>query len=189
MNNTIFDTDQILCRSKQRGGNQRKGCNSFKITPKGREKGSINPSFCRSFVVLFPCVPCLEIVRAVVKYLQENSCRDIAQIARPRKRKNPQIFVLPAQESEDFGRSGGIRTHGLLDPNQARYQTSPHPVTAQLLYLLTAGLSTVFFYVLMDLLAAPQNPARFPMTGVLKGEDWFSLHPHCSKTLFCGKAI
>ena|GEM_PF-5413288 len=26
-----------------------------------------------------------------------------------------------------FGRSGGIRTHGLLDPNQARYQTSPHP--------------------------------------------------------------
>ena len=24
------------------------------------------------------------------------------------KKKNPQIFVLPAQESEDFGRSGGI---------------------------------------------------------------------------------
>ena len=26
-----------------------------------------------------------------------------------------------------FGRSGGIRTRGLLDPNQARYQASPHP--------------------------------------------------------------
>ena len=28
-----------------------------------------------------------------------------------------------------FGRSVGIRTRGLLDPNQARYQTSPHPVS------------------------------------------------------------
>ena len=26
-----------------------------------------------------------------------------------------------------FGRSGGIRTRGLMDPNHARYQTSPHP--------------------------------------------------------------
>lgn len=26
-----------------------------------------------------------------------------------------------------YGRSAGIRTRGLLDPNQARYQTSPHP--------------------------------------------------------------
>ena len=26
-----------------------------------------------------------------------------------------------------FGRSVGIRTRGLLDPNQARYQASPHP--------------------------------------------------------------
>ena len=26
-----------------------------------------------------------------------------------------------------YGRSDGIRTHGLLVPNQARYQTSPHP--------------------------------------------------------------
>ena len=26
-----------------------------------------------------------------------------------------------------FGRSRGIRTPGLLDPNQARYQTSPYP--------------------------------------------------------------
>ena len=28
-----------------------------------------------------------------------------------------------------FGRSVGIRTRGLLVPNQARYQTSPHPVS------------------------------------------------------------
>ena len=32
--------------------------------------------------------------------------------------------------SAAFGPSGGIRTHGLLDPNQARYQTSPHPDNA-----------------------------------------------------------
>jgi len=38
LNNTIFDTDQILCRSKQGEGNQRKGCIPFDITPKGREK-------------------------------------------------------------------------------------------------------------------------------------------------------
>ena len=37
------------------------------------------------------------------------------------QKKNPQIFVLPAQESEDFGRSGGIRTHGLLDPNYKKF--------------------------------------------------------------------
>ena len=135
---------QILGRSKQGEGNQRKGCNSFEITPKDREKGSTNPSFCRSFVVLFPCVPCLEIVWAVVKFFQKTGCRHIAQIMARRKRKNPQIFVLPAQESEDFGRSGGIRTHGLLDPNQARYQTSPHPGTAELLYNQSAELSTVF---------------------------------------------
>ena len=29
-----------------------------------------------------------------------------------------------------FGRSVGIRTRGLLDPNQARYQASPHPVNS-----------------------------------------------------------
>ncbi len=25
------------------------------------------------------------------------------------------------------GRGGGIRTHGLFVPNEARYQTAPHP--------------------------------------------------------------
>ena len=35
----------------------------------------------------------------------------------------------PADQSTgfSFGRSAGIRTRGLLDPNQARYQASPHP--------------------------------------------------------------
>ena len=41
------------------------------------------------------------------------------------KLKSPQSIV---SSTEDFrGRSAGIRTRGLLDPNQARYQTSPHP--------------------------------------------------------------
>jgi hypothetical protein len=26
-----------------------------------------------------------------------------------------------------FGRGGGIRTHGLFVPNEARYQAAPHP--------------------------------------------------------------
>ena len=36
-----------------------------------------------------------------------------------------------------FGRSIGIRTRGLLDPNQARYQTSPYP---EIQYIIT-GIS------------------------------------------------
>ena len=36
--------------------------------------------------------------------------------------KRQELRTIPA-----FGRSGGIRTRGLLDPNQARYQASPHP--------------------------------------------------------------
>ena len=33
----------------------------------------------------------------------------------------------------NFGRSGGIRTRGLMDPNHARYQTSPHPDSADII--------------------------------------------------------
>ena len=36
---------------------------------------------------------------------------------------------LPKKSRYFHGRSVGIRTRGLLDPNQARYQTSPHPVS------------------------------------------------------------
>ena len=39
------------------------------------------------------------------------------------------------------GRNAGIRTRGLLDPNQARYQTSPRPVDSFLLYPLRFGKS------------------------------------------------
>ena len=30
-------------------------------------------------------------------------------------------------EVEEEGRGGGIRTHGLFVPNEARYQAAPHP--------------------------------------------------------------
>ena len=47
-----------------------------------------------------------------------------------------------------FGRSGGIRTHGLLDPNQARYQTSPHPETS-LYYKGQIGSCQAFFHIFL----------------------------------------
>ena len=34
---------------------------------------------------------------------------------------------VSAETCRFSGRSGGIRTRGLMDPNHARYQTSPHP--------------------------------------------------------------
>ncbi len=37
------------------------------------------------------------------------------------------IGVFRCVMNNQYGRSVGIRTRGLLDPNQARYQTSPHP--------------------------------------------------------------
>ena len=36
-------------------------------------------------------------------------------------------------DHRNFGRSVGIRTRGLLDPNQARYQASPHPETSSII--------------------------------------------------------
>ena len=36
-----------------------------------------------------------------------------------------------------IGRSVGIRTPGLLDPNQARYQTSPHPDSHSIIVMET----------------------------------------------------
>ena len=45
------------------------------------------------------------------------------------------------------GRSGGIRTRGLMDPNHARYQTSPHPdsgdIIMNILYFVK-GKWTIF---------------------------------------------
>ena len=43
-----------------------------------------------------------------------------------------------------FGRSVGIRTRGLLVPNQARYQASPHPDRTDLLYMMCRQKSSVF---------------------------------------------
>ena len=37
-----------------------------------------------------------------------------------------------------FGRSIGIRTRGLLDPNQARYQTSPYPDCQNIILIICA---------------------------------------------------
>ena len=45
-------------------------------------------------------------------------CPLVAKMNKLKDRPNGRSF---------FGRSVGIRTRGLLDPNQARYQTSPHP--------------------------------------------------------------
>ena len=54
---------------------------------------------------------------------QQKTARSCAATSKnPQKNKKGQVLIGLA-----LGRSGGIRTHGLLDPNQARYQTSPHP--------------------------------------------------------------
>ena len=39
-------------------------------------------------------------------------------------------YLLSEPQSGISGRSGGIRTRGLMDPNHARYQASPHPVNS-----------------------------------------------------------
>ena len=57
----------------------------------------------------------------------------------------------PAKADSDFfGRSDGIRTRGLLVPNQARYQTSPHPETG-LLYAGIARLSREIYFLCFSL--------------------------------------
>src|SRR5882757_10997341 len=38
------------------------------------------------------------------------------------------------QPPETLGRGGGIRTHGLFVPNEARYQAAPHPAEATTAY-------------------------------------------------------
>ena len=41
-----------------------------------------------------------------------------------------------------FGRGGGIRTHGLLVPNQARYQTALHlDISYSILYYKVFGFA------------------------------------------------
>ena len=43
-------------------------------------------------------------------------------------------FATSVKAAHFYGRSAGIRTRGLLVPNQARYQTSPHPVELSLIH-------------------------------------------------------
>gem|GEM_PF-689531 len=43
----------------------------------------------------------------------------------------PQHPVYPIAHSSHMSRGGGIRTHGLFVPNEARYQAAPHPVASE----------------------------------------------------------
>ena len=58
-----------------------------------------------------------------------------------------------------FGRSVGIRTRGLMDPNHARYQTSPHPDELYLLYRSLSFLSSISFFLFL-----PQKICAFLLT-------------------------
>ncbi len=42
-----------------------------------------------------------------------------------RQGHDPLLQIMPP----DLGRGGGIRTHDLFVPNEARYQAAPHPAT------------------------------------------------------------
>ena len=56
------------------------------------------------------------------------------------KKKRVFLQLLKCYKNTRHGRSIGIRTRGLLDPNQARYQTSPYP---EIQYIITV----IFRYV------------------------------------------
>jgi NmrA-like family len=53
--------------------------------------------------------------------------RRVAWLPRRREPAAPTSARCLAFESLDHGRGGGIRTHGLFVPNEARYQAAPHP--------------------------------------------------------------
>ena len=63
--------------------------------------------------------------------------------------KIPEMHTIsnPRVRITVFGRSVGIRTRGLLDPNQARYQASPHPVSLNIIMKKYANVKgfPVFF--------------------------------------------
>ncbi len=58
------------------------------------------------------------------------------------KTNKKRVFLqnLKSYKNTRHGRSIGIRTRGLLDPNQARYQTSPYP---EIQYIITVNLRYV----------------------------------------------
>ena len=53
--------------------------------------------------------------------------RLLLQILKPKENKKPEARYLLTSGYFYFGRGGEIRTHGLLYPKQARYQTAPRP--------------------------------------------------------------
>ncbi len=69
------------------------------------------------------------------------------------------IHIVPKLVS-GYGRSVGIRTRGLLDPNQARYQTSPHPDNLAIIMKIAAYVNPhgVFFQ-------KNENGIRLPAVG------------------------
>ena len=54
-----------------------------------------------------------------------------------------------------YGRSDWIRTSGLLVPNQALYQTEPHPVFHALELYHICGIMSIFFLQLLSFFCLP----------------------------------
>ena len=68
------------------------------------------------------------VFRAPQSLISSNSIEKALQIKDFIKRNRTPIKIhIVSKLVSGYGRSDGIRTHGLLVPNQARYQTSPHP--------------------------------------------------------------
>ena len=63
-----------------------------------------------------------KVARKVLEGSEVDRCHPFAILTRRMKKSGNRI-----SSRRIVGRSGGIRTRGLLDPNQARYQASPHP--------------------------------------------------------------
>ena len=57
----------------------------------------------------------------------EEKLRQVASHINEETGRQPQWFILDLLTCTSENCHAGIRTRGLLDPNQARYQASPHP--------------------------------------------------------------
>ena len=77
-------------------------------------------------------------------------------------------FCCASFSSTHFGPSDWIRTSGLLNPIQARYQTSPHPVvnpvSRRLTYIsmLSHGLQVFFFKFLKKFFSGSGMQRKYP---------------------------
>ena len=65
-------------------------------------------------------------------------------------------------EFQIFGRSIGIRTRGLLDPNQARYQTSPYPDSYDIIMKLSPNVKALPHYFGNIRISVRIFPYHFP---------------------------